>query len=506
MVDGINVRSISDRQARVTGLAYDSRQVEPGSAFFALPGIHTDGHSYIAEAVRAGAVAVVHSKEVDELQPNVTYVQVEDVRRELSRAAHRFYDEPSDSLTVIGVTGTDGKSTTVYLIYQLLERLGLKTGFISTVNMKVDAAVADNTYRQSTPEAPEIHEALARMRAVGLTHAVVEATSHGLSHKTSRLRDVSFDIGVFTNLSHEHLEFHGSFDQYRSDKANLFRALPKTGLAVINAADENAAYFAEQTEAALCLYGVGTETELSKKAELFARDLEADLSGTSFALLAGETAAAVETAGAESIPARLNLPGAYNVENALAAVAVARKLSETPLSEIGDVLPKLNGVKGRFTPVVLGQPFSVIVDYAHTPGSFARLLPWVREHVSGRLILVFGSAGERDRDKRRLQGEIACGYADVLVLTDEDPRLEDPMTIINQIATGCPPEREREVHRIPDRRRAIRHALVEARAGDAVLFLGKGHEASIIYASGKIAWDEESEVRDALKEMGYENG
>jgi UDP-N-acetylmuramoyl-L-alanyl-D-glutamate--2,6-diaminopimelate ligase len=404
-----------------------------------------------------------------------------------------FYDHPSRELTVIGVTGTDGKSTTVWLIHQLLEALGKQSGFLSTVQIKTGDEVTKNPLRQSTPEAPDIQCLLRRMADTGKRYAVVEATSHGLSAETGRLSSVQFAAAICTNISHEHLEFHGSFEQYRSDKANLFRALGEDGFGVVNLNDPSHSYLIEESGAPVLCYGLDT-----RHADLWAEVARSDLSGSQFSLHYGD----------ESRPARLNLPGAYNVENLLAAALTVLRLSPVPLGELAKRIPELRGVPGRMEAISAGQPFRVIVDYAHTPQSFARLLPLVREQTEGRLIAVFGSAGERDLDKRPLQGELAARFCDIVILSDEDPRGEEPMAILEQIAAGCrredPGRRQGEgLCLIPDRRQAVAQAFAVAARGDTVLLLGKGHEESIIYADGPIPWQEAQVARQILAEMGF---
>jgi UDP-N-acetylmuramoyl-L-alanyl-D-glutamate--2,6-diaminopimelate ligase len=483
-----------DMSRPVRGIAYDSRDAGPGFLFAAMDGQHTDGHRYALDAVQRGATSVLHARPMSGLPPEVTCIRVRDPRAALSPLAAAFHGYPSKSIKVIGVTGTDGKSSTVWFITQLLGFLGRRTGFLSTVSFKTGDEVVKNPFRQSTPEATEIHGMLREMVDKGQEIAVVEATSHGLSQKTNRLGDVMFDAAVLTNVTHEHLEFHGSFEQYRSDKANLFRALSPDAVkdvacprfAVVNAADPNAGFFRKATRVPVCLYGAG--------GELDARLAREEVTGTTFRM----------AHGGREVETRICIPGPFWVENALAAaLAVARLLQVSPLS-LAPLLPRLKSVPGRMDYVDCGQPFAAIVDYAHTPGAFGRLFPWVRSHVSGKLTAVFGSAGERDREKRPLQGRAASAHCDTLVITDEDPRGEDSMEILEQIAAGCEGRmRGENLFLIPDRREAIRFALSRARPGDAVLLLGKGHAGSIIGPAGPVDWDEREETEKALRTLGY---
>jgi UDP-N-acetylmuramoyl-L-alanyl-D-glutamate--2,6-diaminopimelate ligase len=490
---GADLRLKGTPQIDVRSLCYDSRRVEAGDLFVALPGLHTDGHRFIGQAIRRGAVAVLHQDELESHREGITYLQVPDSRRGMSALAAAFYDHPSRELSVVGVTGTDGKSTTVWLIHQLLEALGRSSGFISTVQMRSEDGVVANPFRQSTPEAPDIQRLLRRMIDGGMRYAVIEATSHGLSARTARLADVEFTAGVCTNISHEHLEFHGSFERYRSDKANLFRALPEHGLGVVNLNDPSHEYLADRALSPVFRYGLG-----NPQADLWSEVGQADLSGSQVTI----------HHGGRELSSRLHLPGGYNVENLLAAALTVVKLDSLALADLAEAIPELRGVPGRMETIDRGQPFRVIVDYAHTPQSFARLFPLVRQHAEGRLIAVFGSAGERDRAKRPLQGELAKRFCDIVILADEDPRGEEPCGILEQIAAGCLREdpgcrRDGSLLLIPDRREAIGRAVGLARKGDTVLLLGKGHEGSIIYADGPVPWQEAEAAREILEGMGW---
>jgi UDP-N-acetylmuramoyl-L-alanyl-D-glutamate--2,6-diaminopimelate ligase len=483
-----------DMSREVRGIAYDSRDAAPGFLFAAMDGQHTDGHRYVGDAVQRGASAVLHARPLSGIPSNVTCIRVRDPRTALSPVAAEFFRHPSRSIRVIGVTGTDGKSSTVWFISQLIEILGGSAGFLSTVSFKTGTDVVKNPFRQSTPEASEIQGMLREMVDNRRDIAIVEATSHGLSARTNRLGDVLFDAAVLTNVTHEHLEFHGSFEQYRSDKANLFRALspvtakdvtcPRFG--VVNAADPSAGYFESASRVPVYRYGPG--------GHLQALECREDNAGTAFRMV-------FEGKRAE---ARIGIPGPFWVENALAAVLAAAHMLQVPPLSLAPLLHRLQSVPGRMDAVSLGQPFAVIVDYAHTPAAFQKLLPWMRAHTSGKLTAVFGSAGERDREKRPLQGRAAAAHCDTLVITDEDPRGEDSMEILEQIATGCEGKaRGEDLFLIPDRREAVRFAISRARPGDAVLLLGKGHEGSIIGPRGPAAWDERAEAEAALRSLGY---
>lgn len=501
----------------ISGLAYDSRKVQAGNLYFALPGLHTDGRKYIGQAIERGAAAVVFQDDIPDYHPDIVYLKVSNARFAMSPLADAFYGFPSRSLSVIGVTGTEGKSTTVYLIYQLLILAGKKAGFVSTVQYRTADEEEWNPEHQTTPEAPTVQAALAAMRDHGMDYAVIESSSHGLSPRTNRLGDVAFDVGVLTNVTHEHLEFHGTWEQYRDDKANLFRALDKfshektlpsaartidgrgdsvriPSFGVANADDSSMAYFAAATARRTYTYSTrGAEADLSIKS------LESSASGNKYEVRL--------RSGGESLYIQDRLPGAFNAGNVLAAMLTVSALLDLPIADFVPLVSRLRPVRGRMTVVDRGQPFEVLVDYAHTPSSFETVLPPIKKRIEdrgGRVISLFGSGGERDREKRPRQGRIAADWTDIVVLSDEDPRGEDPAALLEEIAAGCPERRKEEnLFLIPDRPAAIRRAFSLARPGDAVLLLGKGHENSIIYADKTIPYDEIAEAEKALGEMGY---
>jgi UDP-N-acetylmuramoyl-L-alanyl-D-glutamate--2,6-diaminopimelate ligase len=502
-------REGGNKNIPIVSLEYDSRAVTAGSLYFALPGLHTDGHNFIGDAIAKGATAIVHQNEV-RIRGGVFYLRVKDARFAMSAVADAFYRSPSSRIAVAGITGTEGKSTTVYLIFQLLRLAGKKAGFISTVQYSIDGAERWNTEHQTTPEAPVIHRRLAEMLENGCTYAVIEASSHALSPRTNRLGDVLFDAGVMTNVTHEHLEFHGTWERYRYDKAALFRALDRNvkqrrpaPFGVVNADDPSAAYFAASTRHRTYSYAAGTDG-----ADLTLLGLEAGQSGNAYDVY--------ERASGRRIHVEDRLPGAFNAGNVLASLLCVSNLLETPVVELLPLVPELKPVRGRMTAVRKGQPFEVLVDYAHTPSSFETIFPPLRERANrqgGRIISLFGSAGERDTQKRPLQGRIAARYSDMIFLCDEDPRSESPGAILEEIAKGvfsarpdeCFPsggfERGVNLFLIPDRPAAIRAAFSMAAADDIVLLLGKGHENSIIYAGYQIDYNEIDEAEKALNQV-----
>ncbi|MDR2159376.1 MAG: UDP-N-acetylmuramoyl-L-alanyl-D-glutamate--2,6-diaminopimelate ligase [Treponema sp.] len=505
----------------ITGLEYDSRKLKPGNLFFALPGLHTDGRRYIRDAVEKGAACVVledgsRGREPAEIPAGIPSIPVGNPRFAMSPLAAAFYGFPSRRLGIIGVTGTEGKSTVVSLIFQLLRLMGKKAGFFSTVQYNTGGETQWNPEHQTTPEATAVQRLLWEMAENGCEYAVAEASSHGLSPVTNRLGDVDFDAAVVTNVTREHLEFHGTWEQYRDDKANLFRALDRerirTGnpgrnggaeggpepFGVINADDPSADFFAEATTKKTLRFSVrGMEADLSL------RSIEPGAFGNWYEVsIAGE---------GETVDLRDQLPGAFNAGNVLAALLVVSKLSALPVREIAPLVSLLKPVRGRMTPVANNLGFEVLVDYAHTPSSFLTIFPPLRNRANRdgkRIISLFGSAGERDTGKRPEQGKVAAEYSDSIILTDEDPRGEKPGDILEEIAGGFEKKRGFEKWKrgenlflIPDRPLAIRKALSLARKGDIVLLLGKGHENSIIYSENTISFDEIHEAEKALAEM-----
>lgn len=467
----------------VRALAYDSRQIAPETLFFAVPGDHVDGHDFVAEAVEAGAMGAVVEREL----PGVSVPQlvVDRTRRALADAADVWFGRPSEKLTVIGVTGTDGKSTVTALTAEMLWWSGKhRPGQIGTVFIGVGKNVAPNDARSTTPEALEIQELLARMVEAGNDSIVMEATSHGLA--LERTRNCRFDIGVVTTVTSEHLEFHGTVEAYRAAKARLVEEAP---ISVLNADDPSFTYFRERAGGRVITYGVDHE------ADLRAGNLVADAGGTHFHLESprwhGDTG--------------IVLPGRFNVSNGLAALAVAEALG-LDLEHAAWTLNDTIGVPGRMERIDAGQPFSVIVDYAHTADALRKVLEVLRPLTTGRLIVAFGSAGERDPTKRAPMGRVAAELADLVVVTDEDPRLEDPRNINEQIAAGARSAGAVDGETlwvIDDRREAIGHALGLAGEGDAVLLAGKGHERSMIYGTEKRPWDDTAAARDALAAAGW---
>lgn len=535
----------------ISNLVFDSREVTKDSLFFALPGIHANGNNYIPQAIEKGANAIVFQDELDhELQlkiakaitkrqieatvyeGNVNYfpvlIKVKDSRFAMAPISDYFYDSPSKKLVIIGVTGTEGKSSTVSFIWQLLRLCGKKAGFISTVEYSFGDEAIANPQHQTTPEAPIIQHHLNKMLENGCQYAVIESSSHGLSPKTNRLGDVLFDCGVFMNVTLEHLEFHKTFEQYKKDKANLFRLLdchdhikeiagekltiPSFG--VVNLEDPSAKYFIDSTKKQV--YGFTTQGKAGKAATNKEVDLPeipeninyfeglnicAEKEGISFDVNIHENADKNET-----LQLTANLPGAFNAYNIMASIIAVSKLTNLSYQEVASKVKDVAPIKGRMTVIEQNQPFEVIIDYAHTPSSFETIFPPIRKRCKGKMIALFGSGGERDLTKRPLQGKIAASYCDTVILTDEDPRGEDSVELLKMIAVGSQEQGKKldeDLFIIPDRKKAIRYAFSIAKKDDIILLLGKSHENSIIYKDYVMPYDEISEAQIALSELGY---
>ena len=486
LLEGVEVLEAPPTDPEITGLCYDSRRLKPGDCFVAIAGTHTDGHRYVETALRDGAVAAVVQRRAGTAWPQVV---VPDTRRALALMSSTLFGHPSADMVVIGVTGTDGKTTTTTMIHQMLLSAGRRVGSMSTVDIRLGDAVDPNDSRQTTLEALEVQEQLARMRDAGLKYAVIETSSHGLA--LQRVLGVEYDLAVFTNIAHEHLDFHKTIDAYRDAKAQLIdltagsarKGIEKT--AVLNRDDPSYAYLVERPIARQITYG------LQLDADLKAERVEATPEGLRVQA----------TTPLGPLALRLKLSGRWNAANALAAVAAGVAIGLT-LAEIRTGLESYSGVSGRMERVDLGQPFSVIIDYAHTPQSLEKVLRELRPITRGKLIAVFGSAGDRDREKRPWMGEIAARLSDYAVFTNEDPREEDAMTILSDIAAGAEEvgwTEGEQYARIEDRRQGIAHAVRRAGPGDTVLLAGKGHERSILIGRGKQPWDERAAAEAAIR-------
>lgn len=475
-----------------TDIQYDSREVSPGVLFVALRGADFDGHAFIHQAIAHGATAIVaDDRWAGDAHVDVPLLRVPDTRAALAPLSARFFGHPSRELDVVGITGTDGKTTTSYIVDHLLRQAGLTTGMAGTVAVRIAGVEDRHALRQTTQESVENQRLLRRMGDAGCDVAVLEATSHGLD--LHRLDEIRFAVGAITNATHEHLEHHRTIEAYWRAKAILFERIDPSGSAVVNLDDEGARSVLPYVSAPrLIRYSrLG-----ARAADLLAEEVKSDRPGSTFRLRwdGGSTGIA------------LPLVGDFNVDNALCAAGIALSLGLS-LDTVAEGLATAPAPPGRMVSIDEGQPFGVLVDYAHTPESLTKVLLLLRAlRGAGRLIVVFGSAGDRDPSKRPIQGKAAGLHADHVIVTSEDPRTEDPDAIIAEIAAGARRAGRTDgidLDLITDRRDAIAHAIRIARPGDSILLAGKGHEGSIIVGHDKVPWDEEQVARDELHLAGY---
>jgi UDP-N-acetylmuramoyl-L-alanyl-D-glutamate--2,6-diaminopimelate ligase len=496
-------------QVRVTGVSGDSRHVQPGHLFVARVGDTFDGHVFIADAVLSGASAIIGERPASEIQAPVPYLRVQDGREALAWLCAAWYDFPARHLTMIGVTGTDGKTTTVNLLYNVLRAAGLQVGMISTVKAIIGDQVYDTGLHVTTPDAPEVQRYLAQMIATGTSHAILEATSHGLAQH--RVAACDFDVAIVTNVTHEHLDYHGDWENYLAAKASLVEGLttaaPKPTVpkfAVLNADDDNYQRLLDLAPERVLSYG------LAVGADLRATDISYAPDATRFTLQARYSKASSSSFWENLSPVDNGFPittpliGSFNVSNVLAAAAAALGLGIPP-EAIQEGTAALQGIPGRMERVGdEGRPFLAVVDFAHTPNALRRALTTARAMTSdaGRVIAVWGSAGLRDREKRGLMGTISAQLADITIITAEDPRSESLEAIMAESAAACQAQGRREgvdLWQVPDRGQAMRFAVELARPGDVVIACGKGHEQSMCFGSTEYPWDDREALRLALQ-------
>lgn len=490
VLEGLTVLEIRNQwDAEIAGVAYDSRRVEPGDLFCAIPGGNTDGHLYCEQALDRGAAALL----VERLEAEfpVPTIRVEQARGAMALAAANLFDWPARKLRVIGVTGTKGKTTTTFLLRAVLASAGITCGLVGTVVTVVGGR--PEPIERTTPESPDLQGLLARMAAAGDRAVVMEVSSHALA--MSRVVGCEFDTAIFTNLGRDHLDFHGTMEGYREAKLKLFsehlawRDKPGPKTAVVNRDDPASEHFLRAARVPALTYG------LQGGAMVRAEEVELGREGSSFMLRAGYPGQPADW----SLPLAIGAPGRYNVYNALAAITGGMAEGIHP-RDMAEVLAREYRVPGRLERVDEGRDLTVLVDYAHTPDSLENMLRAVREFSTGRIVLVFGCGGDRDRGKRPMMGRVAADLADLVVLTSDNPRGEDPRSIIAEILAGIGQVESARVHVEPDRRLAIRQAIAMAQSGDTVVIAGKGHETYQEVGSARLAMDDREEARKAIAE------
>jgi UDP-N-acetylmuramoyl-L-alanyl-D-glutamate--2,6-diaminopimelate ligase len=470
----------------------NSREVIPGGLFVAMLGTQVDGHRFFGDAAERGAIFFI-GQEVD---PGlaVPYIRVEDSRWVFAQIAAKWHGNPCRNLELVGVTGTDGKTTTASLIYEILRAAGLEAGLVTSVSARIADQEFETGFHVTTPDALALQDYLAQMVMHGLTHCVLEVTSHGLAQH--RVSGCEFDHAVLTNISHEHLDYHQSFSAYREAKGRLFGSLSlseqkRTDIrksAVLNWDDDSFDYFSALTDVRKITYG------LAGGAEVVAKEVVSAVEGLAFT---------IEGSG-YSVPIRTRLLGEYNVYNILAAFSLAVEGMGIHEEIAASGISGFMGIPGRMEFIESGQPFTAIVDFAHTPNALQRALETVREVTDGKVIAVFGSAGLRDRQKRRMMAELSVQLADVTVLTAEDPRTESLDNILDDMSDGARSqggEERKDFWRIPDRGEALRFATRMAEQGDLVIACGKGHEQSMCFGETEYLWDDRVALRAALAQL-----
>ena len=473
ILDSLQVFNFSDRN--VTGIASDSRQVTPGVVFVAIKGPSDDGHKYIFDAISRGATVIVAQETVN-VPADICLIVAPNSRHALAVMADIFYDHPSGKVKVVGVTGTNGKTTVTYLVRSILQIAGKKAGLIGTINYEMAGRVipAPNT----TPGALDMQRYLAEMASSGSEYAVMEVSSHALDQY--RVDAVDFACAIFTNITPEHLDYHQTFESYLTAKAKLFRYLPRGAVAVLNADDPHSTTLAGRTEGAVVWYGV--EKPAPYSAELISMGLD----GASIRLKMPSGDADVHT----------SLIGIHNLYNILAAATAATSLGAT-LEEAAAGILALEGVPGRLERIKEARAFTAFVDYAHTDDGLKKVLAALKPLADGRLIVVFGCGGDRDRAKRPRMGKVAQELADVVLVTSDNPRSEDPVAIINEILAGTQPSQSIYVE--PDRKKAIEAACRLAGPDDVVLVAGKGHETYQKFKDTVIPFDDRAVIRDFVR-------
>lgn len=465
-----------ERDPDIRGIAYDSRKVEEGYLFVAIRGFNVDGHDFIPQAIEKGAVAIAHEPHYSppqELRQRAVFIEVENSREFLSFVSSRFFGEPSRHLKVIGITGTNGKTTTAFLIHQVLNWTGNRCGLMGTV--LYDTVCRKEKASLTTPESLEIHAMMKEILECGGTHHVMEVSSHSLA--LHRVDHVDFDIAVFTNLSQDHLDFHGTMEEYLKAKLKLFRMLDKDDYAIINADDPHAPHFERAAMGRVITYGFGDRAMV--RGEIMRNNLEEGL------------VISVEVEGSIYIIINHNLLGDFNAYNLLAAFTTLTALDIPPSTAV-EFLSKARPPKGRLQRIK-----NVFIDYAHTPDALENVLKTLKSLPHGRLIVVFGAGGNRDREKRPLMGQVAQKYADVIILTNDNPRWEEPMEIIRDIQKGI----SKKHHVEPDREKAIKMAIDMAKPDDIILIAGKGHETYQEIKGERLPFDDEQVVRKYLNEF-----
>ncbi len=473
LVQGIKI--IGDGEILITGIEHDSRKITAGNLFVCMEGAHFDGHNFINSAVEAGAVAILTTHENINLPPNVSALVVPDMLKTLAVIVPYFYDFPAKKMRVIGITGTNGKTTTTYLIREILTRAGFKVGLIGTIQMLIgeEKFPVHNT----TPNVMDLQKTFYEMLAKNVQYVVMEVSSHAIAE--NRIAGIDFNVAVFTNLTQDHLDYHKTMENYRNTKAKLFARAKD--FVIVNVDDAAGAVMLENATCKKITYSIENNSDLR------AENVDVHAGGTSFSV--------------GSLNLNLHLTGKFNVYNALSAVAVAR--AENISSDtVKAALESFKSVSGRFERVYADIPFTIIVDYAHTPDGVKNVIETARQIVKNKIITVFGCGGDRDNTKRPIMGRLAAELSDIVIATSDNPRSENPESILREIEVGIKEKiGGKQYECIPDRRAAIFRAVEIATAGDIILILGKGHENYQILRDKTIHFDDKEIALQAVENI-----
>ncbi len=463
----------------IIDIKYDSREIKEDNLFIAISGFETDGHQYITQAIENGASAVIIEKEISEYQSNITYIKVENSRKTMAEIAKNFFDDPLQDINLIGITGTNGKTTTSYLLYNILKEYTAKSALFGTIKN----IIGDNELSSSrtTPESIDLYRYFAQMREEGINYGVMEVSSHALD--LYRVHGMNFAAAVFTNISPEHLDYHKNLENYREVKSRLFSQLQSDQFAVINIDDQNASYIKDKSKGKTYSYSLD-----SKSADLYTTEFKLHQKGMEY-----------KTGGIINSKFELNLGGIFNIYNSLAAILTADLLG-IEKETIKKALNKVRSVPGRFEMINAGQNFQIVVDYAHTPDGMKNVLETAAVMEKNRLIVLFGCGGDRDRAKRPAMAKLAEKYADYTIVSNDNPRSEDPEIIFSEIKKGFTKDfNDYEI--IADRKKAIEKAIKTAKKDDLVMLLGRGHEKYQVLKNGKIELDDREVAYQAAEKL-----
>lgn len=479
-----NSKIIGDGKTEIKNIEHDSRKVSEGSLFVCMEGMHFDGHKFINQAKDLGAVAILTTHENISLPENISAIVVPDLLKSLAVIVPYFYDYPSKKMRVIGITGTNGKTTTTYLIREILKSVGYKVGLIGTIQMMIDEEIFP--MHNTTPNVIELQKIFCNMLEKNIDYVVMEVSSHAIAE--NRIAGIEFDTAIFTNLTQDHLDFHKTMENYKLTKAKLFEIVSRSGKkenknSVINLDDPAGEEMLKHSSCKKITYGI------EKNSDVRAVDIDIKSTGTNFKI----------RSDFGSMKLNLHLTGIFNVYNILAAVGAALAENISP-EKIKISLENFRSVPGRFERIFADIPFEIIVDYAHTPDGMKNVLETARQIVRNKIITVFGCGGDRDKTKRPVMGKIAAELSDIVIATSDNPRTENPEEILNEIEVGVKEKIGEKIYKkISDRRKAIFHAVEIAEKGDIILILGKGHENYQILKDETIHFDDREVAEDAAK-------